>query len=130
MNRPVKFRAWDTTMKKMREVVAMDFGVPGVVAVHLGGGEKVYHPFFELMQFTGLHDKNGKEIYEGDIVTRSVGKGASNRLITFIVSWSRLFAGFYLRSVNRGDGGQRVLRNDPRLMEIVGNIHENPELLK
>ena len=72
-------------------------------------------------QFTGLHDKNGKEIYEGDIINDSTG--------LCLVVWNPFFACFSLRR----DGwmfdhffGEAV---DPFNCEILGNIHENPELL-
>ena len=79
---------------------------------------------FELMQYTGLKDKNGKEIYEGDIVrakdyrTGAYLIGNQPQAIT-IIEWSG--NGYYLtgqgRSFNDGD------------CEIIGNIHETPELL-
>jgi YopX protein len=74
-----------------------------------------------VMQFTGLKDKNGKEIYEGDIVRRNGVK-----------SLMRIFfdetAAFRATPVNEERGRWYV--DNPDEVEIVGNIYENPELLK
>ena len=75
----------------------------------------------ELMQFTGLKDKNGKEIYEGDIIgwksTRKVKKWTYREVVKDIRE-------FYANMINeRSDGAYWHY-------EIIGNIYENPELLK
>lgn len=68
----------------------------------------------EVMQFTGLKDKNGKEIYEGDIVS-FLGE-------TWEVIYFETYAGFML-----GNGND--LMNITTQEELIGNIYENPELL-
>ena len=63
--REIKFRAWDITGKEMEELISLDLGSKPrarTVKGFLCDGE------FVLMQYTGLKDKNGKEIYEGDII--------------------------------------------------------------
>lgn len=82
MNREIKFRAYDKHTKIMLPVVdiikftkseSINIIRDGVYGV---GVTIPYQPQIELMQYTGLHDKNGKEIYEGDIVKYKV-KGSN-----------------------------------------------------
>jgi len=72
--------------------------------------------FFKLMQYTGLKDKNGKEIYEGDIVK---GTGGEFNEEVWEAGWNedRDFIGWSITPQNCEDG-----------LEIIGNIYENPEL--
>lgn len=68
-------------------------------------------------QFTGLHDKNGKEIYEGDIVRYDMGGECE---VSYCIGGG--FAGFDLSP---------AFHNEHQLtdVEVIGNIHDNPELL-
>ena len=132
--REIKFRAWHKTEKKMCEVTTI---VLGKGAFLLGlkpdpgywADNKIYvHPVengrfckwdeFELMQYTGLKDKNGKDIYEGDIV-----EFPENQLQ---VKYS--CPAFCLQSLSNN----LVWHFDEMSSfgEIIGNIHENPELIK
>jgi uncharacterized phage protein (TIGR01671 family) len=81
-----------------------------------------YNPFdstWELMQFTGLKDKNGKEIYEGDIVQRGI--------ITF--SRGKFVGQYYGSNGNLYEEWEDDLYQENNI-EVIGNIYENPELLK
>lgn len=81
-------------------------------------------------QFTGLHDKNGKEIYEGDIVT------IGNSGIIFRIAWHKYLAQFYYAFLI--DGEQKKNDRNANIIEmmeeypieVIGNIHDNHELLK
>jgi len=108
VNREIKFRAWDDKEGKMWNPVV---GHDGVLMTGTGLGTWVTYPAYEdpLMQYTGLKDKNGKEIYEGDVVYVA-GYGDYNVEFPFIELYEAIF---------EGDIG-----------EIKGNIYENPELLE
>ena len=74
-------------------------------------------------QFTGLHDKNGKEIYEGDIVRTLVSRLNATK--------NKKYRNFVIRydAPHFWNGYDSILMR-PMYMEVIGNIHDNPELLK
>lgn len=72
-------------------------------------------------QFTGLHDKEGNEIYEGDIVRRGDD--------TLTVTWNKKFASFCLDKNGWMHSHYFGEAADPSQVEIIGNIHLHPELL-
>jgi uncharacterized phage protein (TIGR01671 family) len=79
----------------------------------------------ELMQFTGLKDKNGEYIYEGDVV-RGYHPTNQNEFLTQEVIWqSASYSAWYIRPPE----GASVLMAPGTVYEILGNIYENPELL-
>lgn len=81
-----------------------------------------------LGQFTGLYDKNGKEIYEGDIVD---AWSAGGHLPNGIIKWGEGIAGFFIMSPKCNAVWHLVGDNENKeTLEIIGNIHDNPELLK
>ena len=92
-----------------------------------------------LEQFTGLHDKHGKEIFEGDIVRaiperNSCGVVAAVNgvdTLTRIVIWLEEEAAFGWKLLDGSvcQSGYSMCRQNEPIFEIIGNIHENPELL-
>lgn len=121
-----KFRAWDKVFKEMVQVNALVLDEQVVKVTYKNGNvAKDDMKEYELMQSTGLKDKNGKEIFEGDIVDYK-GREA-------VVKWHGSYASFIYRFV---DGLQeRVSEWDPLFLayyhfEVIGNIYENPELLE
>ena len=76
-----------------------------------------------LMQYTGLKDKNGKEIYEGDIL-----ESERENACQWVVVW---FNGWYLDRYVNGKRDETVGKYGFRTdLKIIGNIYENPELIK
>ena len=72
-----------------------------------------------LMQFTGIKDKNGKEVFEGDVVKTATGEIAQ-------VSWDDFFVGFTLKTISKWN--PKSVWDDQ--VEIIGNVYENPELIE
>ena len=115
MQREIKFRAWDTKENKwaLGYDVAGAFNLFGELHV-LGYLDLTKLQHYAVMQFTGLLDKNGREIYEGDIVR---GRGADGEPMTWQVAWE-----FDPEEITGFNVGSR----DENDCEIVGNIYENP----
>ena len=123
MNRVIKFRAWDTKRKQWENL----FGITSD-GMALDMYNEIEMPHLELVQFTGLLDKNGKEIYEGDILkpVNPPSPKKYNRVVEFL---NGSFC--YSESPTRGNRGYwNLTQGKARLFEVIGNIYENPELLK
>lgn len=80
--------------------------------------------YYKLTQFTGLKDKNGKEIYEGDVVLEINPVGLENRVTA--VSWNYEHAGFNPFWVDYESSNNSRGKD----WKVIGNIYENPGLLK
>ena len=119
--REIKFRAWDKIDKLMyRDVqtgINFDDGSYYAFFNFLGEQEIDDYHQWEVMQFTGLHDKNGKEIYEGDIVQPDYAEEL------FKISFHD--GGFVLEGID-----DVFNQCEANTCQIKGTIYENPELLK
>jgi len=125
----LKFRAWDIYFKKMFDVKRLEWLSSGDMNVVLNDKEESYSDGCELMQFTGLLDKQGKEIYEGDIVKCEYQEGVA------IVKFGKGYQGEpadgmypYWGWYVDGWFDQYAFNGDE--VEVIGNIYENPELLE
>lgn len=79
-----------------------------------------------LIQCTGLKDKNAKLIYEGDIAFKKGSKNYKKEKLYSVVIWDSMYAQFNLSDEN----GIHQIPSNSNNIEIVGNIYENPELLE
>ena len=97
------------------------FDISAEGAVIKGGGD--LHEAKAICEFTGLKDKNGKEIYEGDILLGVWGPESPQN---HEVKWCRQYAGFEPFVNYDGDCGMEF---NTKTCEAIGNVYENPELL-
>jgi len=124
MSREIKFRAWDSLSEVMIDWFTMtqtaynrEASCPLMYDIFTGRHD------VELMQYTGLKDKKGVEIYEGDIVARST-EGSYPYEVVYCLSDTQ--AGWKKqRNENLTDIGL-----DHYGLEVIGNIYESPELLE
>lgn len=128
----LRFRAWHKTWEEMGKVKRIRFDDDGNVTTvlfvgkTLGVNAKIDE--FELMQSTGLFDKNGKEIFEGDILAFETDEG----ILNVNIYWDSKHALFMFKSekYNEEELLAELVENNTYPFEIAGNIYENPELLE
>lgn len=125
--REIKFRAYNKHTKKMYEVEWLSFRYNLlIVSANEDWERKQKLSDFELMQYTGLKDKNWKELYEGDIYD--------------LKTWSKVYYRWYIRILDTYSGFRHKTIKTERVhrykywpgwnkFEIIWNIYENPELL-
>lgn len=134
MKREIKFRAYSSHNHKMYPVSDIEWDIDGRIWVTADDGKNGIELIDEeahLMQYTGLHDKSGQEIYEGDIVRYTAwhdGKPAGAIQGEVVYSGDLGMASFDIRLDHDGEIDRAVL---PAIgVEIIGNAFENPELLE
>ena len=118
--REIKFRAWDKDFLKMHWFLEKSHNLPTPQPLHWYLENK---DRFDIMQFTGLNDKNGNPIYEGDIVIWNAYQQYEKMIVYFR---NGAFHFKRLEIENQLDW-QNVDTDD---IEIIGNIHEHQNLLK
>lgn len=122
--REIKFQVWDSERKQMYHMSQNRFSF-GLFEGHRAvSWEDVFaekHDELIPLQYTGLKDRNGKEIYEGDILQDPTGVGE--------VEWVQEHCAFVVFAKNPNK--YHSLESDGTLLysEVIGNIYETPELL-
>jgi len=128
--REIKFRVWDKEDKRMRMLRT------GHDSLWFGTGEAQYQNLqngsgggdYDLMQFTREKDKTEKEVWEGDIVkAKYCANGMKGRKLIGVVKWSESHIGWGIEEHANIYRMSAVPRGS---LLVIGNIYENPELLK
>ena len=131
MNREIKFRVWDKELENMfyngkwvnNDSFVFDLLTGDLYLKDLEDNQVYkYHEQdrFIITEYTGLKDRNGKEIYEGDICL-------SEKQYKCYVEWNKDEASFYF--IDPMDGKSMIdTLTAPEKVQVIGNIYENPEL--
>lgn len=125
MKREVKFRAWDSFNSKMIEIGELE-----IISIN----PNLDFANYDVMQFTGLKDKNGKEIYEGDLLVDEYPSDhdENETLYSYLpVVWCDKQLMWCVDGSFKKDGSFLTSMVDyfGEYLEVKGNIYENPELL-
>lgn len=137
MKREIKFRAYSSHKHKMYPVSNIEWDIDGRILVTADDGKNGIELIDEeahLMQYTGLHDKNGREIYEGDTLKVTGVDGGS---YVASVRWfsDEGYPAFDLGSIPEtsfygANTLATIFQGGVETCEVIGNIFENPELLE
>ena len=120
MSREIKFRAWDKYHNSMEYINDLYW-------FEENGIHNFNDDNYVFMQNTGLKDKNGKEIYDSDIVKVTWGSG---KIVFYEVKYCESLGYHYLRDTKNKEDDDIICIYDYSQMDVIGNVFNNPELLK
>lgn len=118
--REIKFRAWDVENQEMVDADSLAFDYYEPLCDQLRDSDEM-----KFMQFTGLTDKNGVEVYEDDII-----RYGTPPIYRSSVFWSPQDFGFVTYNEMLGEYTGLSFFSGYKNFEVIGNIHQNPELLE
>lgn len=150
--REIKFRAWDENSQEMiYEIGITPEGIPYSIPDNAEASDQFnYYPSCHKMQYTGLKDKNGREIYEGDVIEVFKGYWSFKAIVKFghyeqdgsggEYSPTECI-GFYAEAINpdeKDEYGCYLISDYEKQMslfeseeiEVIGDVYRNPELLE
>lgn len=123
----LKFRAWDKANKEMLKIEVLDFFFKEIRVLKNNGSRfSMKFEAVEIMQSTGLFDKNGTEIFDGDILTDE-GEFEGDYWDYGIIKFDETDFTYYIHWQNEEIDAHIT---DCSLYSIAGNIYKNKELLK
>lgn len=131
MSREIKFRAWDKKIKRMADVLLIDW-LNGLVDLAEGAIERELDEV-ELMQYTGLKDKNGAKVFAGDMLR--VIEVSEHEYLEYVSPVEYIESGFLVTEPIDTQVPLACFYNLDKTyplfeIEVIGNIFENPELLE
>lgn len=139
MSREIKFRAWDKLEKRMLGVQCIahvDNGDVFIKATEKAIWEPLLnrtnqdgteHNEFELMQFTGLYDAHGEEIYEGDVVNYALLNMNKYQEIPCVVDFGK--GAYYIKETRLHGRFYLLIEVEQDDIVVIGNMYENPWML-
>ena len=147
MSREIKFRAWDKTYKQMNYKVQVgntDYADPNYTcnSIWVDSGDfktigwvNADENCIDLMQFTGLKDMNGQDIYEGDVlqcefIPSYFGVEWNNEVSCYdwyVMTETKKLGASLAKAIE--DAPKKTDKPFSQIIEVIGNIYENPELL-
>ena len=137
--REIKFRAWDKVKNKMLKIASINWACNRIGYYYKGKNQgECSLSNIILMQYTGLKDCKGNEVYVGDIVKHYRFERYDDKTNTILIDkknyriqtieWSDYYCFFV--TVMKNTTCERVSLYLHEYLEIIGNIYKNPELLK
>lgn len=134
----IKFRAWDIRKNVMREVVVIHFNKASNVSGASYWSEdmelkSLHGNYIKLMQYTGLKDSNGVEIYEGDVVRVTHDEYFIDEVCTVVwgLDNNDTYPAFHMPELDtESNSFSEVFNVDGYFVKVIGNIYQNKELLE